>query len=104
MNERICFGMLFNVSICFHRGALSKNPMRKVAHSLHYPIDVTTVIVSHLSLVWYATSPFVLLEGESSLAAKYTTQPQNSQTLRGRGVAKPATGSGLRCGGNRESV
>ena len=38
----------FNVSICFHAEALSNDPTRKVAHSLHYPMDVTIKIVLHL--------------------------------------------------------
>ena len=40
----------FNVSICFHAEALSNDPTRKVAHSLHYPMDVTIKIVLHFSL------------------------------------------------------
>ena len=48
MNERICFRMCFAASTCFHAEAPSNNPARKVAHSLHYPIDVTILIVSQL--------------------------------------------------------
>ena len=44
---------VFNVSICFHSEAPSKNPTRKVAHSLHYPVGVAVVTVSHFSLVSY---------------------------------------------------
>ena len=51
MNECICFRMFFHVSICFHAEALSNNPTRKVAHSLHYLIDVTINIVLHFSVV-----------------------------------------------------
>ena len=41
-----------NVNKCFHAEALSNNPMRKVSHSLHYPIEVAkasiTGLTSHL--------------------------------------------------------
>ena len=66
VTARSYFKMCFNVSMA--------------AHSLHYPIDVTDVtiiIVSHFSLVSYTTSH--MLEGDSSFATKYKTQPQNSQ-------------------------
>ena len=45
--------MLLNVSFCFHAEAPSNNPTRKVAHSLHFPIDATIKIVAHFSLVSY---------------------------------------------------
>ena len=68
-----------DASVCFLAEALSKHPTRKVAHSPHYPIDVAIIILSHFSLVSYTTSH--MLEGESSFATKYKTQPQNSQAL-----------------------
>ena len=74
MNDRVCFRMLVTVSICFHDEALSNNPTRKVAHSLHYPTDVIVLIVSHFSLVSSTTSH--KLEGESSFTTKYKTVPE----------------------------
>ena len=42
-------------------------------------IDVAIIIVSHFSLISYTTSH--LLEGASSFAAKYKTQPKNLLAL-----------------------
>ena len=78
MNESICFRMFFNV----RAEALSNNSTRKVAqggtfpalsHRRSYNSRITPLTVS------YATSP--MLEGESSFATKYKTQPQNCQAL-----------------------
>ena len=86
------------VSIGFHAKALSSNPSRNVAQSLHYPIDVSIKIVSLFSLVSYTTSQ--MLEGESSFATK---------CKRGVGETGPAKGGGplgrgLRCGETRNSL
>ena len=78
--------------ICFHTEALGNHPARKVSHSLHYPIDVTIV------LVVYTTSH--MLEGESSFATKYKTELQNSggQERVGGGAGGQEKGAGRRGG------
>ena len=63
----------FTVSVCFHAQALSNDPTGEVAHSLHYPIDVSTTIVSQFSLVSYTTSH--MLEGEAIFATAYRAFP-----------------------------
>ena len=78
---------VLNVSICFHSEAPSKNPTRKVAHSLHYPVDVT-ITVSHFSLVSYL--PCVgrgskLCNEVQDTAPKFPA-PAKNKGMSGRGV------------------